>query len=186
VKFYDHRALAERVAQWKSGGWSVLFTNGCFDPPRAKHVRFLELAKELRAQARLLVAVNGDDSVTRLKGLGRPIFSVCERMDILNGLRCVDWVTYFDEDEPTELVRLVRPNVIVKGGDYKPKQVAGHSLVDEVLIIPTEDAWTEVRGASDYSRPRSINELFADSVAAMVRGAESWRDVDKLYRRKLE
>lgn len=181
--FHDHLALAEIVLYWRNRGWFVLFANGCFDPVRAKHVHFLELAKRRRGgdyRAKLLMAVNGDSSVTRLKGPGRPIFPVYERMTILSGLRCVDWVTYFDEDEPTGLVRLVKPNIIVKGGDYRPEQVAGHDLVDEVLIIPTEDAWTGVTGASKYFRPHSINELLAASVSAMIKATESRRDMKKL------
>lgn len=178
-KFYLNRdALVKEVRRRHEAGRTVLFTNGCFDPLRAKHVKFFELAKKAVPGSVLLVAVNEDCSVRRLKGPGRPIFPCTERMDILAGLRCVDLVTCFREDDPATLVAVVHPDVIVKGGDYKVSQVAGHSFVKRVIIIPTEDAW-EVK-----VRPPSINELLARSVAAMVRGAEANRDLNALYKEK--
>ena len=181
---YNHEMLAKEVAKYRREGETVLFTNGCFDPLRAKHVRFFELIREqprvFYAKVKLLVAVNGDASVTRLKGPGRPIFALAERMDMINGLRSVDWVTRFDEDTPLELIRTVRPKIIVKGGDYTPAQIAGHSLVDEVLIIPTAEAWP----ASHC--PPSINELIANSASAMILSAINYRDQEKLYGEKKE
>jgi D-beta-D-heptose 7-phosphate kinase/D-beta-D-heptose 1-phosphate adenosyltransferase len=106
---------------------SIVFTNGCFDILHAGHVTYLEQA---RAQGdRLIVAVNDDASVSRLKGPGRPINSVDRRMAVLAGLGAVDWVISFSEDTPENLLTHVRPDVLVKGGDYSVEQVVGASIV---------------------------------------------------------
>lgn len=105
----------------------IVFTNGCFDILHAGHVTYLEQA---RAQGdRLIVAVNDDASVSRLKGPGRPINSVDRRMAVLAGLGAVDWVVSFGEDTPENLIGHVRPDVLVKGGDYSVEQVVGASIV---------------------------------------------------------
>jgi D-beta-D-heptose 7-phosphate kinase/D-beta-D-heptose 1-phosphate adenosyltransferase len=105
----------------------IVFTNGCFDILHAGHVTYLEQA---RAQGdRLIVAVNDDASVSRLKGPGRPINSVDRRMAVLAGLGAVDWVVSFGEDTPENLIGNVRPDVLVKGGDYSVEQVVGASIV---------------------------------------------------------
>ena len=105
---------------------SIVFTNGCFDILHAGHVTYLEQA---RAQGdRLIVAVNDDASVSRLKGPGRPINSVDRRMAVLAGLGAVDWVISFPEGTPENLLREVKPDVLVKGGDYgdRPGGRRGH------------------------------------------------------------
>lgn len=105
----------------------IVFTNGCFDILHAGHVTYLEQA---RAQGdRLIVGVNDDASVTRLKGVGRPINSVDRRMAVLAGLGAVDWVVSFAEDTPERLLEQVRPDVLVKGGDYGVEQVVGAQIV---------------------------------------------------------
>ncbi len=107
--------------------YQAVFTNGCFDILHAGHVTYLEQA---RAQGdRLIVAVNDDASVSRLKGPGRPINSVDRRMAVLAGLEAVDWVVCFAEDTPEALLAQVRPDVLVKGGDYGVDQVVGAELV---------------------------------------------------------
>lgn len=111
----------------RAQGENIVFTNGCFDILHAGHVTYLEQA---RAQGdRLIVAVNGDASVTRLKGPGRPINAVDRRMAVLAGLEAVDWVTSFDEDTPESLLRELRPDVLVKGGDYGIEGVVGAEFV---------------------------------------------------------
>ena len=111
----------------RAHGEKVVFTNGCFDILHAGHVTYLEQA---RAQGdRLIVAINDDASVTRLKGPGRPINSVDRRMAVLAGLGAVDWVTSFSEDTPERLLEQVKPDVLVKGGDYGIDQVVGAELV---------------------------------------------------------
>lgn len=106
----------------------IVFTNGCFDILHAGHVTYLEQA---RAQGdRLIVAVNDDASVSRLKGPGRPINSVDRRMAVLAGLGAVDWVISFSEGTPENLLRAVKPDVLVKGGDYGIDQVVGADIVN--------------------------------------------------------
>lgn len=109
-------------------GESVVMTNGCFDILHAGHVAYLNEAKKLGQ--RLIVAVNSDDSVKRLKGEGRPINCAQERMAVLAGLAAVDWVVEFDEDTPQRLIEALTPDVLVKGGDYTVDQIAG---ADHVL-----------------------------------------------------
>ncbi len=104
-------------------GESVVMTNGCFDILHAGHVAYLNEAKKLGQ--RLIVAVNSDDSVRRLKGDGRPINAAQERMAVLAGLAAVDWVVEFSEDTPQRLIEALTPDVLVKGGDYTVDQIAG-------------------------------------------------------------
>lgn len=101
----------------------IVMTNGCFDILHAGHIQYLEQARELGQ--RLIIAVNDDDSVRRLKGSKRPINSLKERMTVLSALRAVDWVVPFSEDTPERLIKCVTPDVLVKGGDYAPHEVAG-------------------------------------------------------------
>jgi D-beta-D-heptose 7-phosphate kinase/D-beta-D-heptose 1-phosphate adenosyltransferase len=111
----------------RAHGEKIVFTNGCFDILHAGHVTYLEQA---RAQGdRLVLAVNDDASVSRLKGPGRPINSVDRRMAVLAGLGAVDWVVSFAEDTPERLLALVKPDVLVKGGDYGIDQVVGADIV---------------------------------------------------------
>jgi D-beta-D-heptose 7-phosphate kinase/D-beta-D-heptose 1-phosphate adenosyltransferase len=111
----------------RAHGERIVFTNGCFDILHAGHVTYLEQA---RAQGdRLIVATNDDASVSRLKGPGRPINSVDRRMAVLAGLGAVDWVVSFTEDTPEALLREVKPDVLVKGGDYGVEQVVGADIV---------------------------------------------------------
>jgi D-beta-D-heptose 7-phosphate kinase/D-beta-D-heptose 1-phosphate adenosyltransferase len=102
-------------------------TNGCFDILHAGHVAYLEEAKA--RGDRLLVAVNDDDSVRRLKGTGRPVNTLADRMAVLAGLAAVDWVVPFSEDTPERLIDAVAPDVLVKGGDYRPEDIAGSRSV---------------------------------------------------------
>lgn len=118
------------VADARSHGERVVFTNGCFDIIHAGHVTYLEQARRLGD--RLIVAVNSDDSVRRLKGKGRPINPQDRRMAVLAGLEAVDWVVCFSDDTPRPLLRAFRPDVLVKGGDYGGKEeVVGWEIVEE-------------------------------------------------------
>lgn len=111
----------------RAHGEKIVFTNGCFDILHAGHVTYLEQA---RAQGdRLIVAINDDASVSRLKGPGRPINAVDRRMAVLAGLGAVDWVVSFSEDTPERLLKQVQPDVLVKGGDYGVDQVVGADIV---------------------------------------------------------
>ena len=115
------------LAEWRRGGERVVFTNGCFDLLHEGHRRLL---REAAAQGtRLLVGVNSDVSVRRLKGRGRPIQPAAERAGLIAELRCVDATMVFDEDTPELLIQRVRPDVLVKGGDYADRPVAGAEFV---------------------------------------------------------
>src|SRR5690606_24580914 len=115
--------LAELVGEAKGRGERIVMTNGCFDILHAGHVAYLEEAKSLGN--RLIVAVNDDASVTRLKGASRPITPLEDRMAVLAGLAAVDWVVPFAEDTPAQLIERLLPDVLVKGGDYSVEQIAG-------------------------------------------------------------
>jgi D-beta-D-heptose 7-phosphate kinase / D-beta-D-heptose 1-phosphate adenosyltransferase len=119
--------LLAAVADARAHGERIVMTNGCFDLLHAGHVAYLEQA---RARGdRLVVAVNDDRSVLRLKGAGRPVNPLAQRMAVLAGLASVDWVVPFSEDTPARLIGRVLPDVLVKGGDYRPEQIAGHDAV---------------------------------------------------------
>jgi D-beta-D-heptose 7-phosphate kinase/D-beta-D-heptose 1-phosphate adenosyltransferase len=129
--------LLAAVAEARRRGERIVMTNGCFDILHAGHAAFLEQARRLGE--RLLVAVNDDASVTRLKGAGRPINPLARRMAVLAALGSVDWVTPFVEDTPERLICRVGPDVLVKGGDYRPAEIAGHDCVSagggEVVVL---------------------------------------------------
>lgn len=111
----------------RANGEKIVFTNGCFDILHAGHVGYLE---EARKQGdRLIVALNSDASVRRLKGQGRPINPVDRRMAVISGLESVDWVVSFDDDTPERLLKRLKPDVLVKGGDYSESQVVGGEIV---------------------------------------------------------
>ena len=111
----------------RAHGEKIVFTNGCFDILHAGHVGYLEQAR--KQGDRLVLAINGDDSIRRLKGEGRPINPVDRRMTVMAGLEAVDWVVSFDEDTPENLLHIVKPDVLVKGGDYTLDQVVGAPIV---------------------------------------------------------
>lgn len=116
------------VADARSHGEKVVFTNGCFDIIHAGHVGYLEQAKELGD--RLIVAINSDKSVRKLKGRGRPINPQDRRMAVLAGLEAVDWVVCFEDDTPEPLLHALKPDVLVKGGDYDKEGVVGWEIVE--------------------------------------------------------
>jgi len=119
--------LIEAVRQAQGRGERVVMTNGCFDILHAGHIAYLEEAKALGD--RLVVAVNDDASVHRLKGMDRPVIGLEERMTVLSGLAAVDWVVPFGEDTPERLICAVLPDVLVKGGDYRAGEIAGGDCV---------------------------------------------------------
>ena len=122
----------------KEDSLKVVFTNGCFDILHAGHLSYLEAAKELGDK--LIVGINNDSSVSKLKGKGRPINPLEERMALIQALKCVDYVVSFSEDTPLKLIEFLKPNVLVKGADYKVKDIVGSESVikdgGEVKTIP--------------------------------------------------
>ncbi len=135
----------EQAAAWRieqhDQGRSVVFTNGVFDILHAGHVDYLTRARTLGN--RLILGLNSDSSVRRIKGPKRPIVNEKNRAAVLLGLKAVDAVVMFDEDTPKELIDLLLPDILVKGGDYTPETVVGRSAVEEnggrVEIIPFVD-----------------------------------------------
>ncbi|NOQ90413.1 MAG: D-glycero-beta-D-manno-heptose 1-phosphate adenylyltransferase, partial [Gammaproteobacteria bacterium] len=121
--------LLGAVSDAKARGERIIMTNGCFDILHAGHVRYLQQARNMGDK--LIVAVNDDDSVKRLKGEGRPVNTLANRMQLLAALEMVDWVVAFAEDTPASLICSVLPDKLVKGGDYQPKDIAGYDCVTE-------------------------------------------------------
>lgn len=115
-------------------GKTIVMTNGCFDLLHAGHIENLRHSK-LYGDL-LIVAVNSDESVRRLKGDKRPYVSLYDRMYVLDALEMVDFVVSFDEDTPENLICKVRPNILTKGGDYTVEQIAGHQCAGKTVIIP--------------------------------------------------
>jgi len=134
----DRRLLEPRLAYYREQGRRIVFTNGCFDILHRGHITYLSRAKALGDV--LIVGLNSDESVRRLKGEARPINSLEDRIQVLAALSCVDHVVPFGEDTPSELIRLVRPDVFVKGGDYTrrtlPEAPLVESLGGEVRLLP--------------------------------------------------
>jgi D-beta-D-heptose 7-phosphate kinase/D-beta-D-heptose 1-phosphate adenosyltransferase len=134
---FDRAVLDQRLAEWRRQRLRIGFTNGCFDLLHRGHVKLMAEARS--ACDRLVVGLNSDASVSRLKGPTRPIQDVASRADVLAALEAVDLVVVFEEDTPFELIKQVRPQVLVKGGDYSRKEVVGYDIVEayggEVLLI---------------------------------------------------
>jgi len=139
--------LLALVEEARARGERIVMTNGCFDVLHAGHVAYLEEAKALGD--RLIVAVNDDDSVRRLKGETRPVNALADRMAVLAGLAAVDWVVPFSEDTPARLISAVLPHVLVKGGDYRPEEIAGAREVlshgGEVRVLSFRDGHSSSR-----------------------------------------
>src|SRR6185312_7606384 len=134
---FDWSQLDDHLSAWRRQGLRVGFTNGCFDLLHPGHIKLLAGARA--ACDRLVVGLNGDASVTRLKGKGRPVQPVEARAELLAALEAVDLVVVFDEDTPEKLIRHIKPTVLVKGGDYKLHQVVGRDIVEaqggEIVLI---------------------------------------------------
>lgn len=124
-KIYPSDELIGILAERRRSGRikKIIFTNGCFDLLHVGHLRYLWEARELGDV--LVVAINDDDSIRRLKGEGRPVLKLAERLEVLAGLACVDYVTSFSEDTPIPLLEKMRPEVLVKGGTYPVEGVVG-------------------------------------------------------------
>lgn len=139
--------LLERIATWRKNGDRIVFTNGCFDLLHVGHITVIEQAR--RFGDRLIIAINSDASVSRLKGPTRPIVGECERARVLAALGAVDAVVVFDEPTPLEIILATRPDVIVKGGDYNPDTVVGAPEVEswggQVRIVPIVEGFSTTR-----------------------------------------
>jgi D-beta-D-heptose 7-phosphate kinase/D-beta-D-heptose 1-phosphate adenosyltransferase len=134
---FDWSVLDERLAEWRRQGLRIGFTNGCFDLLHRGHIRLMAEARA--ACDRLVVGLNSDASTRRLKGNNRPINPAEGRAEVLAALEAVDLVVVFEQDTPLELIKLVRPNVLVKGADYAREDVVGHEVVEatggQVILV---------------------------------------------------
>jgi len=128
TKIKNLDVLAHLIAGERSRGKRVVFTNGCFDLLHVGHVKYLQKARQFGDL--LVVGLNSDASVRRLKGERRPLIEESERAHILAALDCIDYVVLFDEDTPVRVIEAVQPDVLVKGGDYSLDQVVGREIVE--------------------------------------------------------
>ncbi len=146
-KVQDWGQLAETATHWRVLGERIVFTNGCFDILHYGHVHYLAAARDLGH--RLVVGVNSDASVRSLKGPNRPIQDERTRLHLLASLAFVDAVVLFEEDTPYDLIALLRPDVLVKGGDWQPAQIVGADLVlangGEVRSLPFVEGFSTTR-----------------------------------------
>lgn len=127
----------------KNNGKKIVFTNGCFDILHRGHVEYLQKAKELGDL--LVLGLNSDSSVKRLKGESRPINNEKDRAIILSALECVDYIIIFDEDTPFELIKNLKPDILVKGGDYKIENVVGREYAKETVLIDFVDGYSTTK-----------------------------------------
>jgi D-beta-D-heptose 7-phosphate kinase/D-beta-D-heptose 1-phosphate adenosyltransferase len=143
-KILDFERVQRRVAEWRAAGETVVFTNGCFDLLHVGHITLLEDCR--RFGSKLVLGLNADASVSRLKGPTRPIVGEKERAKVMAALAAVDAVVLFAEDTPLELIRVLKPDVLVKGGDYTIETVVGHEEViaqgGRVEIVPTVEGFS--------------------------------------------
>jgi len=137
-KIKKRRELLKIVEHERAQGRRIVFTNGCFDLIHVGHIKLLEIARRLGDC--LIVALNTDASIRRIKGDKRPILDESQRGHILGAFQAVDYVTFFDDDTPDALIGEIRPDVLVKGGDYRMDSVAGRQIVwdagGKVAICP--------------------------------------------------
>ena len=132
-KIIDRAKIKDIITQRKNEGKRVVFTNGCFDIIHAGHVRYLTEAKKLGDI--LVIGLNSDSSVSTIKP-GRPIIPEQQRAEVLSALSMVDYITLFNEDTPYELIREIKPDILVKGADWDIKNIVGNDIVKEVHTIP--------------------------------------------------
>ena len=126
-KIHTWESLSEQVKKWHAAGEKIVFSNGCFDLIHRGHIDYLAKAADMGSK--LVLGLNTDASVSKLKGPHRPIQDEQSRQFILSALAFVDAVTLFDEETPYELIKLVQPDVLVKGSDYKPENIVGYDVV---------------------------------------------------------
>jgi len=132
-KIVDREELRNIISELKNRGKKIVFTNGCFDIIHTGHIRYLEETKKMGDI--LVIGLNTDNSVSRIKP-GRPIIPEQQRAEVLSALYMVDYVTLFDEDTPYELIKEIKPDVLVKGADWKKEDIVGRDIVKEVYTIP--------------------------------------------------
>ena len=154
---YSWEEMKTLVRQWQDQGDTVVFTNGCFDILHRGHITYLQEAAQLGD--RLIIGLNSDASVRRLKGETRPLVEGEDRAYLLSALGCVDGVVLFDEDTPSQLLETIRPNILVKGGDYKVDEVIGREFVDSVQILSFKDGYSTTNVVNKIANLVEDNKL---------------------------
>lgn len=158
-KILDREALKGEVERRRRRGEKIAFTNGCFDILHVGHVRYLAEAR--RTGDLLILALNSDLSVRTIKGEKRPLVPERERAEVVASLAAVDYVTLFDEPTPLELIEYLRPDCLVKGGDWKEEAVVGRDAVrswgGRVVLVPV------VEGASTTNIVEKIRQVYGES-----------------------
>lgn len=156
-KIFEIPILAQKIKLLKKQGKKIVFTNGCFDIIHTGHTRYLHAAR--KEGDALIVAVNSDSSVRQLKGKTRPIVPLEERMEVLASLFFVDFVVSFDEPDPYNTIKQLKPNILIKGGDWPIDKIIGKDLVEgsggKVYTIP------EIPGQSTTGIIEKIRDLFS-------------------------
>jgi rfaE bifunctional protein nucleotidyltransferase chain/domain len=144
AKVYTTDTLQSQIAEWRKDNQKIVFTNGCFDLLHLGHVDYLAKARDLGDK--LIIGLNTDTSVSRIKGPSRPIKDQKSRATILAAMQFVDAVIFFDEETPIDLIAWVKPDVLVKGGDYTLEGIVGHEIVlekgGEVKTIPFVEGYS--------------------------------------------
>lgn len=139
--------LEKQMLRIRASSGKLVFTNGCFDLLHVGHIEYLMAARSLGSK--LIVGINNDNSVTELKGASRPINNLEDRMQMLAALQCVDFIIPFSESTPLELIKKIKPHILVKGGDYTIETIVGASYVvengGEVQVIPFKEGYSSTR-----------------------------------------
>ena len=153
----DWQAALKQIRRWQAVGDSIVFSNGCFDLLHAGHIEILTAARNLGD--RLVLGLNSDSSVARLKGNLRPIVPEADRAIILTALRMVDLVVIFNEDTPARLIEFLTPDILVKGADYQPEEIAGGTHVlksgGQIKTIPLVPGYST---SAIITKIRQLNE----------------------------
>lgn len=146
-KIITQRQLKKVIDGLRRKGKKIAFTNGCFDILHYGHIKYLEKAKRLADI--LIVAVNSDSSVKKIKGNGRPVNNQFARVGVLSALSLIDYLVIFNEDTPLKLIKLIKPDVLIKGGDWKVESIAGAEIVKsydgKVVTIPYLNGYSTTR-----------------------------------------
>jgi D-beta-D-heptose 7-phosphate kinase/D-beta-D-heptose 1-phosphate adenosyltransferase len=158
-KILERTALKDKLEELRKKGKKIAFTNGCFDILHVGHVRYLREAKKTADV--LVLAINSDSSIRSIKGEKRPLMNEKERAEILAALECIDFVTIFHELTPLELINYLKPDILIKGGDWPEEKVVGREEIKKwggrVAIIP------EVEGKSTTNIVEKIKKLYCSN-----------------------
>ncbi len=153
----DRQKLLSLIQKLKTEGKSIIFTNGCFDILHSGHIDYLKKTKELGNI--LIIGINSDESIKKIKQQNRPINKLLDRIIVLNSIKYVDYVVPFNEETPENLIKIIKPDVLTKGGDWNKKDVVGSAFVKSyggrTVIIPY------IKGKSTTNTIKRIRDLFS-------------------------